>query len=462
MRRGAIRVRVGDFFDDASRIAIWKSRSITEPTSDDLKMNDGFIIDHAEPKPLRNQGQSGSDESEVLSKLAAGDIVPKKTFESLAGKLLLLLVVMLMCVGVLVVYSGGAGWGAKKFRDEEYFLWRQLLFSLAGLGVIFVVGAIDYKLFKKFSKPILVASAALLATLLAMKAVGAIDGAARWIGFGKFKFQASDLAKYALILHLATMMTEKKSCVKDLYRAYYPMITVALGIAGLVALEPNFSTAAVIATICFAMMFLGGADLKHLAITVLAFAPIAAGFAIAAPYRVARLLTFVGEGSDKASYQIEQALIGLGNGGMFGLGPGASKQRELFLPASYNDFIFAVLGEEYGFVGATLIVLLFLGVALCGVLIARNAMDDYGKHLAYGVTLAIALYAFINAAVACHLLPTTGLPMPFVSYGGSATLFNSFGVGLLISVSRERKRQEKKANGRQASAIGAERANAGF
>ncbi len=408
-------------------------------------MNGGFIIDHTEPKPLQHQGNSGDvDETSVLGKLAEGNIIPKKTFESLAGKLLLLLVVLLMCIGVLVVYSSGAGWGAKKFHNEEYFLWRQLLFVVLGLGVIFIVGAIDYKLFKKFSKAILVVSAALLAMLLAMKAVGAIEGAARWIGYGRFKFQASDLAKYALIMHLATMITEKKSHIKDLYRAYYPMITVVFGIAGLVALEPNFSTAAVIVSICFIVLFLGGVDLKHLALTALAFVPVAAAFAIAAPYRVARLLTFVGEGSDKASYQIEQALIGLGNGGVFGLGPGASKQRELFLPASYNDFIFAVLGEEYGFIGATLIILLFVGILICGVLIARNAMDDYGKYLAYGVTVAIGVYAFVNAAVACHLVPTTGLPMPFVSYGGSAALFNAFGVGLLISISREKKRQEKK------------------
>lgn len=408
-------------------------------------MNGGFIIDHTEPKPLQNQGSSGGvDETSVLGKLAEGNIIPKKTFESLAGKLLLLLVVLLMCIGVLVVYSSGAGWGAKKFHNEEYFLWRQLLFVVLGLGVIFIVGAIDYKLFKKFSKAILVVSAALLAMLLAMKAVGAIDGAARWIGYGRFKFQASDLAKYALIMHLATMIAEKKSHIKDLYRAYYPMITVVFGIAGLVALEPNFSTATVIVSICFIVLFLGGVDLKHLALTALASVPVAAAFAIAAPYRVARLLTFVGEGSDKASYQIEQALIGLGNGGIFGLGPGASKQRELFLPASYNDFIFAVLGEEYGFIGATLIIMLFVGVIICGVLIARNAIDDYGKYLAYGVTVAIGIYAFVNAAVACHLVPTTGLPMPFVSYGGSAALFNAFGVGLLISISREKKRQEKK------------------
>jgi cell division protein FtsW len=405
--------------------------------------NDFLVIDaNLPPKPM----DTGvlDDGRSLLGKIAELDIIPEKTFESLAGKLLLLLVVLLMCIGVLVVYSSGAGWGASKFHNEEYFLWRQLAYAVMGLGVIFIVGAIDYKLLKKFSKAILIVSAGLLAMLLMFKATGAITGAARWIGYGPFKFQASDLAKYALIIHLAAMIAEKKNYLKDLNRAYYPMVTVVGVVVGFIALAPNFSTAAVIAGICFLVMFIGGVSLKHLGATLLMFVPLAAAFAVAAPYRMARVLTFLGQGSAKGGYQIEQALIGLGNGGMLGLGPGASKQRELFLPASYNDFIFAVLGEEYGFIGAALIIALFLGVMICGVLIARNAMDDFGKYLAYGITITLGAYAFINAAVACHLVPTTGLPMPFVSFGGSAALFNSIGVGLLISISREKKRIEKK------------------
>jgi cell division protein FtsW len=370
--------------------------------------------------------------------------VPVKTPESLSGKILLLLAVILMCFGMLVVYSGGAGWAARKFDSAEHFLWRQALFTVVGTIVIFVAGGTDYKLLKKVSKVIVFAAIGLLALLILLKTVGLIHGAARWLGYGPFKIQASDMAKYALIIHLANLLSEKQRVIKDLYRGYYPMITIVLIVAALVALEPNFSTAAVLTLISFVMMFIGRVSLKHLAVTMLPVIPVAAGFAIAAPYRMQRLLNFVGKGTEDSSYQINQALIGFGNGGLLGLGIGASKQRELFLPESYNDFIFAIVGEEYGFIGAVMVLLLFIGIFLCGISIAKNSRDLFGKYLAFGVSFAILFYALVNAAVACHLLPTTGLAMPFVSYGGSAAFFNSVGVGLLVSISREKNREEKK------------------
>lgn len=391
----------------------------------------------------------------LLGQMMTGDLIPEKTFESLAGKLLLLLVVVLMCIGVLAVYSSGAGWGASKFQSEAYFLWRQAAYALMALLVIFVVGGMDYKWLKKVSKAILVVSILLLAALLVLKGLKVIDGAARWIGYGRFKFQASDLAKYALIVHLAAMIADKRAYIKDVERAYYPMLMVIVTIGSLVAFEPNFSTAAVIMLIGFAMLFLAGASLMHLGLTALAILPLAASFALMG-YRKDRLLSFIGAGDERINYQIEQALIGLGNGGLTGLGIGASKQRELFLPASYNDFIFAVFGEEYGFIGAVALLLLFGGVVVCGVLIAQNALDDFGKFLGYGITVALGLYAFINAGVACHLLPTTGLPMPFVSFGGSAMLFNAFGVGVLLSISRERKRQAKKNHTSRSETVNAQ------
>ncbi|ACF13300.1 cell cycle protein [Chloroherpeton thalassium ATCC 35110] len=371
------------------------------------------------------------------------ELIPKNTFEPLAGKLLLFLVILLMCLGVLAVYSSGAGWGVQKFSNSEYFLWRQAFYTFLGITVIFLVGGLNYKILKRFSKIILIAAVGLLGLLLVLKAVGLVDGAARWIGFGKFRFQASDMAKYAIIIYMSHLISEKQSYIKDLHRAYYPMISILMAVVTLVALEPNFSTASVLALIGFIMMFAGRVSLLHLIVTLLAVLPFGAIFAIAAPYRMARLLTFIGQGDAAMSYQIRQALIGFGNGGLFGLGPGESKQRELFLPAPYNDFIFAVVGEEYGFLGAVLILLIFVGIVICGVSIAKNAMDEFGRHLAFGITIAIGLYAFINAGVACHVLPTTGLPMPFISFGGSAALFNSFGVGILISISREKKRLKK-------------------
>jgi cell division protein FtsW len=152
---------------------------------------------------------------------------------------------------------------------------------------------------------------------------------------------------------------------------------------------------------------------------------------------------FNGGNEQQLSYQVRQALIGLGNGGMFGLGIGESKQRELFLPLSYNDFVFVIIGEEFGFIGAVAVLTLFAAFFVCGLIIAKNAADGFGRFVALGITITIVLYAFINIAVASHVLPTTGVPLPFISYGGTALLFNSLGVGILVNISRKRKGGER-------------------
>jgi len=361
--------------------------------------------------------------------------------EGIAGKLLMLIVAILMCIGVVIVYSSGAGWAETKYASTEYFLWRQLTFTVLGILTILFFARLDYHIFWKTSKIILGVSVILLTLLLAMKAVHIISGAARWIGFGPLKFQVSDLAKYALIFHFSRLITEKQGYIKDLNSSYYPLLTILMTVVALVALEPNFSTASLIAMIGFMLMFIGGVSIRHLLLTALPLIPVAAVFAIAAPYRVARLLSFFSGDENKMSYQVVQALIGLGNGGLFGLGIGASKQRQLYLPLSYNDFVFVVVGEEYGFIGALAVITLFAGFFFCGLIIAKHAPDNFGKFVASGITMAISLFAFINIAVACHLLPTTGVALPFISYGGTALLFNSLGVGILMSISSYRKRE---------------------
>jgi cell division protein FtsW len=361
--------------------------------------------------------------------------------DSIAGKMLFLIVALLMCIGIVVVYSSGAGWAEQKFSDPQYFLWRQLSFAIAGMAVIFVVGAIDYHFFRKISKLFLFVSIGLLTLLLLLKVAHVIHGAARWLGFGPLKFQASDLAKYAIIFHFSRLLAEKKEYIRDLHDGYYPMLVLLMIVVALVALEPNFSTASLIAVIGFTLMFIGGIRIKHLFATAALLIPIAGVFAIAAPYRVARLMAY-GGGEQHLSYQVRQALLGLGNGGLFGLGLGASKQRDLYLPLSYNDFVFVIVGEEYGFIGAMVILLLFAGLFACGIIIAKHAPDLFGRYLAIGVTFAIVFFAFINIAVASHLMPTTGVALPFISYGGTALLFNSLGIGLLVSISRYRKKAE--------------------
>ncbi len=367
---------------------------------------------------------------------ALDEFSPPSGKEGIVGKLLLLIVALLMSVGIVVVYSSGAGWAVTKYSSSEYFLWRQIIFSLLGIGTVIVVAQLDYHVFWKSSKIILFASILLLILLFAMKVVGLISGAARWIGFGPLKFQVSDFAKYAVIFHFSRLITEKQGYIKDLHNSYYPMLLLLMVVVSLVAIEPNFSTASLIAVTGFTLMFIGGVSIRHLAATVLLLIPLAGVFAIAAPYRLARLLSFTSGNAKGATYQVTQALIGLGNGGPFGLGIGQSKQRELYLPLSYNDFVFVIIGEEYGFVGALAVIALFAGFLVCGLLIAKHAPDNFGKYVATGITMAISLFAFVNIAVACHLLPTTGVALPFISYGGTALLFNSLGVGILMSIAR--------------------------
>lgn len=379
-------------------------------------------------------------ESASVSHVVTGQTIEAK---SVAGKLLLLIVVLLMCIGVVVVYSSGAGWAQRKFSNPEYFLWRQVFFTFLGLAMVILFSSIDYRIFKKLSKMLFFLSVFLLAGLLFFKFIGVIKGAARWIPLGPISFQVSDFAKYALIFHFARLITDKREFIKDLNESYYPLLTLLLTVVALIAFAPNFSTASLVATIGFTMMFLGGVRLKHLLVTAVPLVPLAGIFAVAQPYRVARLLSFFNGGDEQQlSYQVRQALIGLGNGGLFGLGIGESKQRELFLPLSYNDFVFVIIGEEFGFVGAVAVLALFAAFFVCGLVIAKNAADGFGRFVALGITITIVLYAFINIAVASHVLPTTGVPLPFISYGGTALLFNSLGVGILVNISRKRKKAE--------------------
>ena len=382
--------------------------------------------------------------SDVIMEPSVEGLALSTRSEGIAGKLMMLIVAILMCIGVVIVYSSGAGWAETKYASSEYFLWRQLTFSVLGFVLILLVTQLDYHIFLKTSKIILFASIFLLAILLVLKAAGRISGAARWIGFGPLKFQVSDFAKYAIIFHFSRLISEKQSFIRDLNNSYYPLLTILMTVVALVALEPNFSTASLIALIGFILMFIGGVNIRHLLATVSLLIPIAAVFAIAAPYRVARLLSFSSGDEKGVSYQVIQALIGLGNGGLFGLGIGASKQRELYLPLSYNDFVFVVVGEEYGFAGAVAVIALFTGFFVCGLIIAKHAPDNFGKYVASGITIAITLFAFINISVACHLIPTTGVALPFISYGGTALLLNYLGVGILMSISGYKKKFAEK------------------
>jgi len=353
-------------------------------------------------------------------------------------RVLLIVVLFLMVASTVVVYSASSTWALQKYGATSGLVNRHIIKVLVGLAAIFIAMSINYTFYKKLTKYALIACLVLLFFTLAVG--GEVKGAVRWLSLGGFSLQPSEAAKFALVFHLSALLAAKGLKINDFKTGFLPlMIWVGLVVV-LVMLQPNFSTGAMIFILGIVMVYSGGARFKHLALSMAALIPAALVYMVSAEYRLRRIMTFLGHGDggaapSKANYQLWQGIIGFGNGGLFGVGMGASKQRDLFLPESYGDFVFSIIGEEYGLIGTMIFLALFLTILLRGFKIAKNAPDEFGRYLAIGITSTIVVYALGNALVTLGILPTTGLPMPFVSYGGSAIVFSSFAVGVLLNIS---------------------------
>jgi cell division protein FtsW len=350
----------------------------------------------------------------------------------------LIVVLVLMTLSLGVVYSASSTWAMLKSGSSEKLLGSHTLKVLLSFAMIFIFMQIDYRKYKGLTKPVLIGAVLLLLVTLALG--GEVKGATRWLRFGGLGLQPSEFAKYALIFHLCVLLTVKRDRIRDFKTGFLPVLVWIGGVSVLVLVQPNFSNGAMIFAISLVMLFIGRAKLSHLGLTVTALVPFLLVYMVSAEYRMKRVLGLFDGGSENGgfgNYQLWQGIIGFGNGGIFGLGPGQSRQRELFLPESYGDFVFSIVGEEYGLVGTIFILLLFLTILLRGMKIAKNSRDEFGRYLAVGITISITLYALINAAVTLGMLPTTGLPMPFVSYGGSAMVFSSVAIGVLLNISSQ-------------------------
>ncbi|HYE96057.1 MAG TPA: FtsW/RodA/SpoVE family cell cycle protein [Rubricoccaceae bacterium] len=363
-----------------------------------------------------------------------------------ADKAVVAAVLVLAAVGVAAVYSAIAFMAeTRSDGDAERFLLKHLLRVGLALGAVGVCSFVDYRTLARLSKPLLVGALGLLA---AVQVVGvASGGATRWLELGPISFQPSDFAKVALLLHVAVLLAKKQPYVEDFHRAYVPLL-VWIGPTLLLIGVENLSTAAVLLASVGVMLFVGRVRVLHLLGTGAIFAVLAVLLLLSSPQRAARIESFLGIkifpntehaevfDAQEEGYQAEQARIAFAMGGLTGVGPGHSVQRD-FLPAPYNDFIFAIIAEEYGLLGATALLLVFVYLLLRGYLrIARGAPDPLGLFLATGLTTAVVLYGFVNAAVASGLFPVTGLPMPFVSYGGTSMLATGAMVGILLNISR--------------------------
>jgi cell division protein FtsW len=349
----------------------------------------------------------------------------------------LIAVLTLMVLSLGVVYSASATWALEKFGESSRLLNSHALKILIAIVALFIGITVDYKKYQRLTKPaVLIAALLLLMTLILG---GEIKGATRWLRLGGFSFQPSEFAKFALLFHLCTLIAQKGEAIKDLRRGFIPMVVWICSISLLVVLQPNFSAGAMIILVSFIMLFISRARFTHWLGSLALVTPFLLLYMVSAPYRLERMKAFLaGQGmAGKANYQLYQGIIGFGNGGFFGVGPGESKQRDFFLPESYGDFVFSIVGEEYGFIGTIFFMTLFLIIMLRGFKIAKYAQDYYGRLLAIGITSTITLYALVNAGVTLGLLPTTGLPMPFVSYGGSSLVFSSYAIGVLLNVSAQ-------------------------
>jgi cell division protein FtsW len=347
-------------------------------------------------------------------------------------------VLTLLTASIGLVYSASIPLPLQATGNTSRYLFGHIIRVIAAFGAILLFMSIDYHVYRKISKQVLLGAVVLL--LVTFVLGGEVKGAARWLRFGGIGIQPSEFAKYALLFHLAVLISEKKERLRDFKTGFLPVMLWIGLVTVLVLLQPNFSTGAMIFGLSLMMLFLGRANTRHIALSLVGLLPLLLGYMLSAPYRMRRIMSYLegsGGGPSGGNYQVRQGIIAFGNGGIFGVGPGESRQRDFFLPESYTDFIYSIVGEEYGLIGTLAVLAVFFLIMIRGLRIARNAPDEYGRLLASAITAAVTSYALVNAGVTLGLLPTTGLPMPFISFGGSSMLFTAAAVGVLLNISAQ-------------------------
>lgn len=350
-------------------------------------------------------------------------------------------VLLLIFFSIAVVYSASSDYSLNKWNDASYLLKSHLFKVVLSLIVLFIFVKIDYRIIQRWSKFVIIGTIALLVIVLFTSS--AVKNVNRWILLGPLSFQPSDLAKYALIIYVSALLVKKEAYIGNLYKGYLPILLYIVLVCGLVAFQPNFSTATIIFGTTVLLMLTSEVKIKHIVVTIISLMPIAALFILSKSYMRARLENYAEYNSTgTAQHQLTQAIIGLGNGGILGVGSGNSVQKEFFLPESYGDFIFSILGEEYGFIGTAFVVAMFAIILVRGYKVVKNTEDPFGKYLAFGITTIIVSYAIVNMSVASGIFPTTGVPIPFISFGGTAMLFNSAAAGILINISTNKSQRE--------------------
>lgn len=345
--------------------------------------------------------------------------------------------VSLIAFGVVMVYSASAVYADRMYGDGMHFLVRQTIYASVALVVLAASSRIDIKLLRRFTYPILLV-AILLMLAVALGFGRSAGGATRWIRLGPVNVQPAELAKLSMVLWLAHSLAKKAHRVRSFSIGFLPHVLVMGLLMVLCLAQPDFGSAVMIALLTFVVLFAAGAKAGYLMGGLLVALPIGYAAIASSPYRMRRITAFLEpfEHRQGAGYQITESLMAFGSGGWAGVGLGDGRQKLLFLPEAHTDFVSAIVGEELGFIGVAALCMAFAWVVLRGLRAAWRCDDEYASYLAAGMTLFVGLQAFTNLAVALGLLPTKGLALPFVSYGGSSLLVNAAAAGLVLNVSR--------------------------
>ena len=356
----------------------------------------------------------------------------------------LLFVCLFLCAfGTIMLYS--ASWNESFMRSggstDSLFLKGHLIRMALGFCCMFIFLLIDYRSLKLIAPYLLIFSLLLLISTKAYHLILGNTKPARWLSIGSFSVQTSDIARLSIIIFLAYYLDQLKLQIKNFKSGFLPCISVIALMMTLIVIQPDFSTALIIGSIGVIILFIAGAKIKHIVFSTLIGFTMSIPIVYFKPYRLARILSFFDKSDiTEGGYQSHQALLSLGNGGLFGVGLGNSVEKNHLLPTPHTDFIFSIIGEELGLIRGTLPLLIaFLYIFYRGIKISQKCTDPFGILLATGISINIVLYAFVNASVATGLFPVTGLPMPMISYGGSGLLINMAMIGILLNISQAKR-----------------------
>lgn len=353
-------------------------------------------------------------------------------------KLILAGTLALVGFGLVMLYSASSVLALNKFGDPAYFFKRQAVWALMGLAAMVALWKTDYTKLRKYSLPVLAVSFILLVAVLVPGVGAVINGSRRWIRLAGLSFQPSEFVKPALMVFLAASLAKRADKLQDFVGGLLPYLAFVGTFLLLIALEPDFGTAASFGMVTLCMLYASGARLKHMAMLALPLLPLLYYELFMVSFRRARLQVYMDPWTDPlgTGFQSIQSFIAFGNGGLTGVGLGQGAQKLLFLPEPHSDFIYSVIGEEFGLAGTLAVLAVYVMILACGTRVALKCEDVFGRNLAFGVTMLTGFQVFVNTGVTTGLLPNKGMPLPFMSAGGTALLVAMASVGMLLSIAR--------------------------